>query len=320
MPIVQPSANPYGGINPGVAASAYGIPEYQQWAKSTFGQEASPEDLNTLGGIVGAPGANGQYSPEQWQQAQQWGTQQATARGWQPTTPAAPAPGTPGAAPFFPEFTPPTYTAPSPYVPQTYQGPGDFTAPASFSYGNFQSERFRPPTMAEAENDPGYQFSLREGQKALEMQKAFQGVSRTGGTLKDILNYGQDRGRGQYNDVYGRRLGENQMQNANARADWQGNRQNAAENYATNYGIARNTWQDNATARAQAWDRNYNAGRNAWTDQETANQGAFDRNYRGASDAFNARFRGQEWTGDDLFRRWGTQVDANTRLAMMNVE
>lgn len=94
------------GINPTTAAptsptaapataapQTYTPDQYSQWAQTQFGQAPTQDDFQALSGVVGAPGTNGQYSQSQWDQAQQWGTQQATQRGWQPpaTSPAAPA-------------------------------------------------------------------------------------------------------------------------------------------------------------------------------------------------------------------------------------
>lgn len=95
--------------------------------------------------------------------------------------------------------------------------------PTNFAYSGFEApERFRapvtpwtpqpfvPPTGAAIYEDPGYQFRLEEGAKALERSAAARGVLRTGGTLKDLLSYGQDLASQEYENVYGRRWGEHQ--------------------------------------------------------------------------------------------------------------
>lgn len=92
------------------------------------------------------------------------------------TPPPGPGNFQPGAPP---QFAPPTYTPP----------------PA-----------FKAPTPEEAANDPGYQFSLNQGEQALQQSAAARGTLNTGGTLKDILNYGQQAATQQYGNVYNRNL------------------------------------------------------------------------------------------------------------------
>lgn len=65
---------------------------------------------------------------------------------------------------------------------------------------------FVAPTMEEALSDPGYQFALQQGQEALEGSAAARGTLRTGGTLRDLVDYGQQAAQQQYGDVYNRAL------------------------------------------------------------------------------------------------------------------
>ena len=67
------------------------------------------------------------------------------------------------------------YAAADPY------GAASYTAPVPFGM----------PTATDMAADPGYQFRLQQGQEALERSGAARGVTRTGGTLKDIVDYGQ---------------------------------------------------------------------------------------------------------------------------------
>ena len=52
--------------------------------------------------------------------------------------------------------------------------------------------------------DPGYQFRMAEGQKALERSAAARGGLMGGGTLKAISRYGQDVASQEYQNVYNR--------------------------------------------------------------------------------------------------------------------
>lgn len=92
-------------------------------------------------------------------------------------------------------------------------GYGGYSA-ASTGYGGetgtagplpqFNAPTFTPPTAAEAFNDPGYQFALQQGEQQLQQSAAAKGTLRTGGTLKDILDYGQQAATQQYGNVYNR--------------------------------------------------------------------------------------------------------------------
>jgi hypothetical protein len=66
--------------------------------------------------------------------------------------------------------------------------------------------QFRQPTFAEAQQEPGYQFRLEGGADALERSAAARGVHRTGGTLKDIAEYGQNFASQEYGNVFNRAL------------------------------------------------------------------------------------------------------------------
>jgi hypothetical protein len=55
--------------------------------------------------------------------------------------------------------------------------------------------------------DPGYQFRLSEGMKALDRQAAARGGLISGGALKAAQRYGQDLGSQEYSAAYGRLAG-----------------------------------------------------------------------------------------------------------------
>lgn len=64
--------------------------------------------------------------------------------------------------------------------------------------------KFNAPDSVTEQNDPGFQFRLAEGQKALERSAAAKGGLTTGGTLKALTQYGQDFGSNEYSHVYDR--------------------------------------------------------------------------------------------------------------------
>jgi hypothetical protein len=102
---------------------------------------------------------------------------------------------------------------------------------AAFNWSRFTPSPFvssiglyRPTTLQEAENDPGYQFARDQGRKTLENSAAGRGVLRTGGTLKDILEYGNKFAEQNYQSVDNRRF-----------RNWGANTDLEFRTYDTNY-------------------------------------------------------------------------------------
>ncbi len=71
----------------------------------------------------------------------------------------------------------------------------------------FKAPRFKAPTAEELLADPGFQFRLGAGREALERSAAARGVLRTGGTFRDLLEYGQKFGSQEYENAHNRALG-----------------------------------------------------------------------------------------------------------------
>lgn len=71
---------------------------------------------------------------------------------------------------------------------------------AGMESGDFQ----RDFTMADFQKDPGYDFRMQEGQKALERSAAARGGLQSGGTLKALSRYGQDYASNEYQNAYTR--------------------------------------------------------------------------------------------------------------------
>ena len=176
------------------------------------------------------------------------------------------APAGSGGGPAVPAYTP------FQYQDFNFQArdPGTFgevySNPGNFVYGDYQGvPAFKAPTEKDMRADPGYQFSVDQGMKALQASKAAQGILKTGGTAKALVKYGQDMGSQQYDKVYGRKMGEYQLGDEQRRFTYGTNRQNATENYDRNinnqrqaYQIRQGTWRDNAAATQSANELNYN--------------------------------------------------------------
>lgn len=72
-------------------------------------------------------------------------------------------------------------------------------------------KEFKAPTEVDEQNDPGYQFRMKQGQQAIERSAAAKGGVLSGGTLKALSRYGQDYGSNEYQNVYNRSKDAYQM-------------------------------------------------------------------------------------------------------------
>lgn len=71
--------------------------------------------------------------------------------------------------------------------------------------GDMQGADFkRDFTANDFQADPGYAFRMAEGQKALERSAAAKGGLQTGGTLKELAQYGQNLASQEYGNAYNR--------------------------------------------------------------------------------------------------------------------
>lgn len=61
-------------------------------------------------------------------------------------------------------------------------------------------------SMADFQRDPGYDFRMREGNRAIENSAAARGMQLSGATLKALQRYGQDMASQEYGAAYDRDL------------------------------------------------------------------------------------------------------------------
>lgn len=66
----------------------------------------------------------------------------------------------------------------------------------------FNPDPFNAPSFDDVYKSPDYQTRLQTGEDALQHSAAARGVLHSGGTLKDILDYGKKFGQGEYDDSY----------------------------------------------------------------------------------------------------------------------
>lgn len=59
-------------------------------------------------------------------------------------------------------------------------------------------------TTSDFQKDPGYDFRMQEGQKALERSAAARGGLQSGGTMKALAQYGQNFASNEYGNAYNR--------------------------------------------------------------------------------------------------------------------
>ena len=86
-------------------------------------------------------------------------------------------------------------------------GGGGGGAGAGGGYGGaplFNAPKFTPPNPNSIFSDPSFQFRLNQGEDALQKSAAAKGVLRTSGTLKGILDYGQDAASQEYSNIFNR--------------------------------------------------------------------------------------------------------------------
>jgi len=113
------------------------------------------------------------------------------------------------------------------------------------------TEQFQAPTGATEQNDPGYQFRLNEGNKALQNSAAARGGLLSTGTAKQIAQYSQDYASNEYQNVYNRAYNEystrynqfetNQANKFNRLSSLAGGGQVAANQLNANLGQTGNT-------------------------------------------------------------------------------
>lgn len=82
---------------------------------------------------------------------------------------------------------------------QPYQALG---STAANNLSNLVSTGFTSPTLAQAEQTPGYQFQLQQGTKAIDENAAANGTLMSGNTGTALEQYGQNLGQSAYQQTY----------------------------------------------------------------------------------------------------------------------
>jgi hypothetical protein len=203
-------------------------------------------------------------------------------------------------APQF-EFEADPWVEPEAFTYPAYERLPAYQKPEDFSYADF----IAPSAEEVLAEDPGYQFRLGEGLRAMEAGAAAKGTLRGGGTLKGLMDYGQSAASQEYQRAYGRRA-----------TDYERNRQAAERAYTTNLGAGQTAYELQVGAQQQAYDRQR---RNALEQAKLARENAYqaytdqyNRDYAQAFDRYQPRVEtwkeeqraGEQSARDKFKRQW----------------
>lgn len=151
--------------------------------------------------------------------------------------------------------------------------------------GQMQNDEFQDVfSMNKFQQDPGYQFRLSEGEKAINNAAAARGMGNSGATMKALAKYNQDFASNEYTNAYNRFNNDqtNRFNRLSALAGVGQTANNAVANAGTNYANAANSniiGMGNAQAAGQigmanATNQALGQGMNSWLQSQVMNQGA----------------------------------------------
>ena len=247
-------------------------------------------------------------------------------------------------APTFappPDFTydkaPNKFVAPAPYVaPAPFVAPNKFVATPFVAPDRFVSTPFVAPTAADMANEPGFQFRMAQGQKALEQSASGRGVLRTGGTLKDLVGYGQNFASNEYGNVYNRRAGEYERDFNQRLGEDVHNYDRSVSEYDRNYNQRLGESDRDYTRSVSEYDRTYKQNLGDYERTYAEAVGDYDRdfaafkfdydkeadiyakNYNVKRDTFDRDFQGKVAEFQPRLTGWQTNSSADQRAAEMS--
>lgn len=131
-----------------------------------------------------------------------------------------------------------------PNVPVFNWTPPAYTGGAMPKYGPapmFNPTKFVMPDFSHIQEDPSFQFRLRQGNEALNASAAAKGILRTGGTLKGVEDYGQAAASQEAGNIFDRAI-RSYEQGYNLERDMYGAKRDAwlQANHAADLGYAQN--------------------------------------------------------------------------------
>lgn len=178
---------------------------------------------------------------------------------------------TPQAAPTAPEAIQADPNAPPDYMnmarPEAPEAP-TFQRPQDMQFRDYgDGPQFKAPTWQDIEQDPGFQWELKQGLNGVNAASAARGKLRSGDAARALQREGYGIAHSKGNDYFNRAM---QGYNANRNA-FQDNR---------NFGTNQTQWQQGRADNVFADDRAYDTAR--WQDQRQYGDARFDaeRNYQ----------------------------------------
>lgn len=149
------------------------------------------------------------------------------------------------------------------------------------------------------QTDPGYQFRMDEGNKAINAAAGARGMYNSGATMKALAKYGQDYASGEYNNVYQRqynRLSSLAGIGQNATGQNQASGQNYANQSSQAYQYLGNAQAANSVAQGNAFNGALSNGTNSWMQYQMMNR-MFPKNAAATGSAGGYGSAGQSYFG-----------------------
>lgn len=134
----------------------------------------------------------------------------------------------------------------------------------------FNAPEFQAPDWQAVMADPGYQFRLKQGLDAMNASAAAKGILHTGGTLRDLMDYGENSASQEFANAYDRAERAHEM---NYRGEY--------DEWAARNGIARDVYQSQYDPWALQTGQDFGAW-DAWIRAQLARQGLMNEAAFGA--------------------------------------
>lgn len=228
-----------------------------------FGQVISPPGGSPGGPAPGPdPGWGNTPPPPPAPDPSPTPTPPPTSGGTPPPTTTAPPTGPRLDDPFPGVFHPPT---PAPYPTLPTFTPPTYAQPPAFTFRDFKA-----PSVDDALNSPGYKFRVGQGNDQLQNWAAAKGTLNDSSTAKSLIDYGQNAGSQEYQNVWNRDFGEWGADLAKEQAAYTAN---YGSQYLDPYKFKYQGWQDSVlnpgihnfdTQFQDVQHRNDNGYANAW--------------------------------------------------------
>lgn len=171
----------------------------------------------------------------------------------------------------------------------SYSGPtaGKFNerAPETTKYADFVA-----PDAETFKQDPGYQFRLKEGERALTNSATAKGNLLGGAFAKAMQGYGQEQASQEYGNAYNRALTGYNTNKDTAQQHFGNQMQSFGGNlsaFGANTSAANADAQNGLAAATGSYDRNYNLARTQYTDAASQAQAAASAGAANSNQAYS---------------------------------